>query len=556
MSLEIAIIFSTAFIAIIYAHFIYITTHENGFKKALQRETNNSNDKSLNNNGSSSQVTHDNTQNSQTNKNLTDGNDQKSPAITIEQEQMTPRPTSEAKSKFSDLSKDNLLSRIQSLESILSQRDNEIKQLTKQIAGSVSTESDSQHGSLYSTIAKHNKPDLHTKSVHITMHTGPHDPIICATLNNFPNIVTAAILHTEQKISLSTMTTTISVLCCNEHAITLRKLLPNHTIGFITTDNMTAKTSSTLQKSHTEFAQTNSPSSTRTLTTTMTLADLMSHPLADEAKNQTAQQSAIAQTKPKVSSQSSYTSDDIVLTKSFESKPPVQNLNKTSAPPDSKVTTKTDSKRIEPVSSGKKSDDNTSITSWSDEMNELSELGATLPPLTTHNPGQMNAQFYIECMILTLRSLSAKQPRSTLRGILDRTRPITSIQGFDIMFGKGKITVNELAKHRHSYNHTARMKDSTSPYLNIDKPHCTIDNCPFNIWIIFPNQKEEIQRDSAISNLPQVFQNLALSTNVTPQDVAFCIRLAGMMKAFDTKLLYNVKLVCDMIYTQGSQAAT
>lgn len=407
------------------------------------------------------------------------------------------------------------------------------------------------HGELFATIAKGPTPDSTVKSIHINVTSQPHFPILVSLLKDHINGITIPRFDTSGALPRTIATNDVHVLCCQHHTTQLRQILPKQNVFYVSTLNSQYDITSTKDANSASQVNTSSSVSNTGNTRQHSILEFIRTQSSPKTKSSTKPSETNEKTAP--STHGNQSSPNSMTTDNPTSLPPppqspglhprtelthiIQSMNAkasaTSALPD--YATATDS-----------------LTSWSDHMDQAD-------PLTTGINSSINVvsdcdslTFLLECGLIYCRSINAKLPRSTMRGILDQTRNRNTITGYPLKFGQATFTLITMSQHRHEFNHTETGPDTHPPYLNAGMTHCTCPICPLRTWPSVDNVPKSESNATLLDNVLNYIDDQINTVTATSKDRTYAISLLRFNETHNIRLHSKFRKLCELVYLKHS----
>lgn len=372
------------------------------------------------------------------------------------------------------------------------------------------------HGRLYSTVLKHNQPDVYLKTINVTVSMQPHAPIFLTQLNLHGSTDSSDLSESKDHFLKDYFQNEIFVICCKSHTAELQRMFKHSKVSFVTTLNAQLHMDSDDDMSSTSSVDVySSVSQQQDVVTYADAASKMSLPAGpppESTQSGTASQSFQLVKGKRNVNKGKQPQKNFVL-------PPIMTSTYVSNPESNEVKSSPRTPRaLAPPSSDIFSDSfiPTSNFSWSDDVEEQIPLDEPLKHKFKQISAENSLVFYLEIGLIYSRALTARDPRKTLRGILDNTRSKNTVMnGFSISFGNAKFQIASVGMHRHRLNHSATRKGTPAPYQNPGHRDCTELYCPFNFWV---QLETENQTDRNFKMSESLFVRLAEKIKKSPPD--------------------------------------
>lgn len=408
------------------------------------------------------------------------------------------------------------------------------------------------HGDLYSTVAQSTKPNTVVKSVHINISAAPHKPVIICTMTPWHK-VTYQNTGNKQVMNNKFSYETISVICCRDHVAQIKSQFNRNTVNFLDTLNSTLDTSSDEPN---QVSPSVNPSSSIS---------------ARKQKNTLDQYFKTAQTKGKLAASSDPQAQPLGaipprlatdVTNAPTAKPQMPSPRRVEPPtlPPSIVAymKSVDPPRPPPH---KQADHPSSpyvpsIVSWSDFMDEVEPINRFDKSAAKELSKENSVTFALDCVLLYSRAYHSRKPRTTLRGILDNTRPNSSVTGIGVKFGTTNIPMFTPGMHRHRLDHTETTPGTPPPYRNSDKRACTSKFCPLNKWAYLNDLHNDNYNMQLIMAFYNEIRNTISQSTVYTRDLEHAQQLQSLITEGNIPLLPEAQaIIMQVLHTQPSDAA-
>jgi len=421
-----------------------------------------------------------------------------------------------------------------------------LTQIPSELDESESTQPKRPHGHTYSTIASGPRPQSITKSAHITITSAPHAPVIlCVMKNNVSNIDVPSYMGSSTILQALTAND-ITVLCCSQHADTLRKQFPTSNVTHLTTLHATVNATPSAPPSTASSIE--PPSSTSA--TGMSLTSTLEDHIVRKPKTQKLGKSTLSNENPYGPLQSDVPLNPDLNIRHQLPLPSRTSVTVTTLPhSDSLKTLKaTPSAMNLPDSTLHEQITKSAPASWSDEMNELSDHvnEQEIPAHLQHDGSPI--PLLIENSLIMTRALGSRTPRRILRGILDSTRSPSTRRGFPLKFGQRTFTLCQIAHHRHAYTHEAHLPNCHPPYLNIDKPACEEPTCPFNLWTFIPEERDDLKCPALLKQTNNEYIKQFDSLPIYHEDMNFASSVVHFLQDNESKGYTQTITLCEKTY--------
>jgi hypothetical protein len=160
-----------------------------------------------------------------------------------------------------------------------------------------------------------------------------------------------------------------------------------------------------------------------------------------------------------------------------------------------------------------------SITSWSDHMDEIDSISRHNRELMKELSSESSALFALDSLLLYSRAMNAKRPRTLLRGVLDTTRPIDSLSGIQLDFGEQLVILPSLGIHRHRLDHDKTTEGTKPPYRNPGKRPCESTFCPLNQWVYFHDEHKHPRNAQFFADLLEHIKETIQNNPIYQRDI-------------------------------------
>jgi hypothetical protein len=340
------------------------------------------------------------------------------------------------------------------------------------------------------------------------------------------------------------------VLCCQQHATELRKAFTSCTVTYITTLNSQFDLTTSESSSLTSSVNVSSSVSNQEKTAQKTLNEYFKLPSGNSKGPKGPQLYSPSPAQTNTDNQSNDTSHDIIKANISQSIP----IPALSSSYKAKIQSTGPRRNFSETTSNYTEDFSENappIPSWSDYVENLDPTLTGLKPMMKAVSDSNSLSFLIECGMIYCRVLSNKTPRSSLRGILDTTRPQSAIAGIPLKYGPNQLTLTAIPSHRHRHNHNAAQPDTHPPYLNVSMKDCDNPICPFTLWPRVENIQKSASNATLKTRIFNYMQEHLNTAQVSYEDFLQAQYILTFSKEHDIRLYDPFVKICEQVFLKG-----